>query len=723
MQLFFLTKNGIIGSAASYFLTLTLARHLGPTEFGRYSYVMIIGSIASVLVSFSTDNTAPVLFAHTKDDGAVIGAVYSVRLFLFGFVALCLPWAYCVDPALAFGVVAIAAFSLNLGFFYECTGSAVRYSYIYLVERIAYVSVVLLFILFGAASVTRIFEVLLLVTGASCVWQLYSNRATLKNVALLDGHALGRVLQNNMFLVLIALATFVYGGFSRLIFESRFGLKELGIYSAGWQLTTAITLFQAQVDRLWRLKLSSALLNRNLQSFTEHVKSYLILTTLPVIGLSLLVYLIAPQLIGLLFGEKYVLLRRLMPIFCLYFPIINLHGLSVILWIGLGNRTEYLLTSLIASAAFIALLLALPVELGLPSFAMAVVCSHGLSVLYLLLRFYAKHIRPLKQNDLYGRRPSMIIIDWHSSEDHASFNESLLSGLELARTRLYVFSGKLFSSRHDNVLLTCEGNRVTRAWAVFQICWANRSDSILFLTYDPVFVVPLRLFCSRLLVYEHNTTPEGPSLSKHAVWQRLFCRNLIRLAQFPSQMEVLVKLKQRCVYLGSPLKRDASKAAAGTPESFLAPSWRFQAGELLKIKHILGEREVLIKRGALSDESVLALQRDLLVTPLDWIDLGKVLPRTIAIVVTISSNTRGSGWFNEAIRFGVPLIITNRDVQEIFRKTFPQYPFVDPSEVRSPDELDALLRAIRAFPHDKYVDDYNRGLRGRFADAMPAMPS
>lgn len=406
LQLFFLTKNGLIGSAVSYFLTLTLARHLGPTEFGRYSYILIIGSIASVLVSFSTDNTAPVLFAHTKDNSAVIGSVYTVRVALFGFVMLCLPWAYRVDPALAVGVAAIAAFSLNFGFFYECTGSAVRYSYIYLVERIVYVSAVLLVLFRGDVSVSRIFEILLLVTGASCAWQLYSNRAALKNVELLDARALGRILKDNLYLVLIALATFVYGGFSRLIFENRFGLKELGIYSAGWQLTTLVTLFQAQADRLWRVKLSSALLNGDLQSFTKHVKSYLVLTTLPVTLVSLLIYLVAPQLIGLIFGEQYFLLLRLMPIFCLYFPIINLHGLSVILWIGLGNRAEYLATSLIASAAFIAMLLVLPVGLGLPGFAMAAVCSHGLSVLYLLLRFHAKHIRPLKS--------TILMVDAHS---------------------------------------------------------------------------------------------------------------------------------------------------------------------------------------------------------------------------------------------------------------------------------------------------------------------
>lgn len=395
-QLLFLTKNGVIGAAASYFLTLTLAKHLGPTEFGRYSYILIIGSIASVLVSFSTDSTAPVLFAHKRDKNAVISAVYSVRLAFFLLILIALPFAYYFDPALALGVLAIAAFSLNLGFFYEFSGLAVLYSYIYLVERIIYVLLVLCLVFLGNANVPRIFGFLLLVTAASCAWQWYSNVIYLKKFKLVDLREFGQILESNIFLVLIGLAAFAYGGYSRLIFQNKFGLAELGIYSAGWQLTTAITLFQAQVDRLWRLKLSSALLQGDLTCFADHVKSYLLLTTLPVVAFGLLVYLFTPQLIGLLFGEKYMLLLKLMPVFCLYFPIINLHGLSVMLWIGLGNRTEYLLVSFFVCIAFIALLLALPPRLGLPKFALVVVCTHGLSVVYLLLRFYAKHIRPLR---------------------------------------------------------------------------------------------------------------------------------------------------------------------------------------------------------------------------------------------------------------------------------------------------------------------------------------
>lgn len=313
----------------------------------------------------------------------------------------------------------------------------------------------------------------------------------------------------------------------------------------------------------------------------------------------------------------------------------------------------------------------------------------------------------------------MIIIDWLSVENHSSFNESLISALGISKMRLYVFSSCLLIEGQDNILMPSDGNRLRRALAVFKICWMNRQDSILLLTFDPLFAPLIKIFCSRIFVYEHNTTPERPGLSKHAVWQRLFCRSLVRLAQFPNQMDVLLKLGQNCFYLGSPLRRDALGSNGGVRTVFLAPSWRFQTNELLKISDILGKREVVIKRGSLSEAELGALSKELIISPLDWIDLNEILPRTIAIVVTISSTTRGSGWFNEAIRCGIPLIITNPDVQVIFRTTFPGYPFIDPLITRSAVEIESQLRAIRDFPHGEYVDNYNKEFRRRFLQLVP----
>lgn len=317
----------------------------------------------------------------------------------------------------------------------------------------------------------------------------------------------------------------------------------------------------------------------------------------------------------------------------------------------------------------------------------------------------------------------MVIIDWISAAEHASFNESLFFALGLPRTTFYIFDGGLIHPDHESILERCVGNRFVRALRVFRICWKNRTNTLLLLTYDPLFAPLLHLVCERVVVYEHNTTPERPDLSKHAVWQRIFCHRLVRCAQFPNQMEVLSKLGQKCVYIGSPLGAGGQMRIEGKKTLFLAPSWRFHADELLKVKDLVGRHEVLIKRGSIPENDLGRLQKELNANALGWIDLDDALPRTIAVIITISSVTRGSGWFNEAIRFGIPLIITNRDVQDIFRKTFPCYPFIDPASLSSADEFEARLQEIRAFPHAEYISKYNNELRDRFMNIMPAPSS
>lgn len=308
----------------------------------------------------------------------------------------------------------------------------------------------------------------------------------------------------------------------------------------------------------------------------------------------------------------------------------------------------------------------------------------------------------------------MILIDWISAEDHTSFNESLFSALDLKPTHLYIFSEKLKGPKCPKTVISCEG-RYRRTLKVLKLCAKHRNEDIFFLTYDPVLLPLVQLFCNRIFVYEHNTTPEREGFSKHAIWQRLFFHRINRFAQYPSQAYVLSKLKQRCFYLGSPLRKPEKRIVRTEPTLFLAPSFRLQVNELLKVKAAVQNREIIVKRGSLTAAELELLMNSLNVTPLDWIDLNTYLSKTIAVIVTIASRTRGSGWFNEAIKFGVPIIITSKDVQELFEETFPNYPFIRLDETGTPARLESDLKAVEGFAHEAYIDEYNKEMRERFA--------
>jgi hypothetical protein len=51
------------------------------------------------------------------------------------------------------------------------------------------------------------------------------------------------------------------------------------------------------------------------------------------------------------------------------------------------------------------------------------------------------------------------------------------------------------------------------------------------------------------------------------------------------------------------------------------------------------------------------------------------------IIITLQSDIRGTGWFNEAIGRGIPLLLSNKKIISVFTKTFPNYPFIDISNL------------------------------------------
>ena len=312
----------------------------------------------------------------------------------------------------------------------------------------------------------------------------------------------------------------------------------------------------------------------------------------------------------------------------------------------------------------------------------------------------------------------MIFIDWISTKDHASFNSSLFSSLKLSKCRFYVFSETLRIEGLDNIVMECNGGRLTRALKVYKICWRNRNNPIFLVTYDPVVFPLLQLFCREIFVYEHNTTPETGGFSKHAIWQRLFFWKVVRFAQFPGQERELKKLGQICFFLGSPLMKSISNIVRKKPSVYIAPSGRMQVDELFKMRKFMGNSEVVIRRSSCSDEQLDDLKKQVNVTPQEWIDLDEYLPKTKAIIITISSRIRGSGWFNEAIKFGIPLIITNPDMQKLFENTFPAFPYIRLDQVESVEDLEEQLIQINRFSGEMYIKDYNERIRQRYDEVV-----
>ncbi|MBW7835270.1 MAG: oligosaccharide flippase family protein [Sphingomonadales bacterium] len=385
-QLSILVNNSVIGSAASYILTINLANYLGATSFGLYSYILIVATIIQVLVIYATDISAPTMAAGGADHQRIYNKIITFRCVIFVLVIIILLLWPSVEFTILLGILALSISAINLSFFSEIKRQNTKYSFIYMIERLLYVALVFTLIFINYLQLIHVFIIYFTVTFISLgvQYNLYSDN--LKNYSVPKIKNLTVILYHNLPLVLITLSSFAYGGISRIILEDKLGLQPLGIFSAGMQLTALISIFQAQVDRVWRLPLFSALVDRELPVLWRQIYSYLFLTTLPVIVLAIFTYLYGGGIVSLLFIQEYGPLKELMPQFSLFFILINVNALLAILWIGFGARNEYLFISVFFGLAVLSILKMLPSTVQLSEIVMVILSVQALQTIVSIIR-------------------------------------------------------------------------------------------------------------------------------------------------------------------------------------------------------------------------------------------------------------------------------------------------------------------------------------------------
>lgn len=310
----------------------------------------------------------------------------------------------------------------------------------------------------------------------------------------------------------------------------------------------------------------------------------------------------------------------------------------------------------------------------------------------------------------------IIFIDWISTPYHADFNQNFFGALDCKDAQLFVFDDGLILDDQKTEKQTISESRFRRACQVIKLCWRHKKQKIFLLTYDPVFIILIQLFCRHLNVFEHATIPEGRSYRKHAIWQRLFFWRVRRFAQFPQGLTVLKLLKQNVVYLGSPLATYTPVNQREDCDVFLAPSDRLEAAELLKLRSFIKDAPVVLRKSALSAEEFSKVGCQMTLRPTAWIELDELLPKLKAVVIGVNSEIRGSGWFNDAIAWGMPIVITSESTIEIFKATFPEYPFCTANS--DEDAFNQLLAALDALDVKAYISSHNQAFKARFDAAM-----
>ena len=261
-----LASLNVVVAGLSYILTIALANYLGPQDFGFYSYVLVLAASLTIFIDYATDISAASLMAENKSIKKTFIVIYSVRILIY-IILFGLSWLIFLINFLSLsekldlfiGVNALILPALYTSFLFELRRKNATFLIIYGVERIIYIIAIASLILFDFLEIRIIFLIFLIISISSLFFQLSFNKKYFgKNFSLNISDAIF-ILKKNYLLVVVNISAFFYGGYSRLILESQYGLETLGIYSAGLQITNAVTILQSQIDRVWRLDISIAI--------------------------------------------------------------------------------------------------------------------------------------------------------------------------------------------------------------------------------------------------------------------------------------------------------------------------------------------------------------------------------------------------------------------------------------------------------------------------------
>tara|TARA_B100000287_G_scaffold432433_1_gene491775 strand:+ start:886 stop:1845 length:960 start_codon:yes stop_codon:yes gene_type:complete len=306
----------------------------------------------------------------------------------------------------------------------------------------------------------------------------------------------------------------------------------------------------------------------------------------------------------------------------------------------------------------------------------------------------------------------MLVIDWFSPPNHRNFSKAFFTALsEIHFSEYIVFDERLLLQEVKSSFLEAPASRFRRALFVIILVFKARKKKILLLTYDPLYLPLILIFKSDLIVYEHNTTPEEKDYLK-SIWQILFFKRVLRLAQFLGQYRRLLDLRQKVVYLGSPLYiLNSVYSNEHEKDLFIIPSARSVLNYLEKYNHIFKGEKILAKNNGVANFS--PKEVDLMFK--DRLELFYDSLPIKGILVSIDSYIRGTGWFNEAISNQIPLLVMNNESKVIFEETFPKFPFIYLEDIGNKTELFERLSKLRDYKDNRaYILRHNKTIQLRF---------
>lgn len=378
-------------SILAFGLNLYIARLFEIDQYGRYELLISIATVLSLLILYGSDTLLSKLFSNGLTEQQLYNRTITQKLISFFLILTAIIFIKS-EIALAFISINISCF--NLGWLFEIRRKNSRFALIQFIEKVIHVLIILLLYNFFDLSINLLLISLLCANLLSVGYQHLANKELIKGFNL-DWYC-KKDLINATLIVIISLFEYFNSGIAKLIISEKLSLEEVAIYSQGIKLLVIITIFQSQIQKIFR----PILFELKSRSFKELIKPYIFYSTLPAIFFGYCVYLIFPYYLNLLPQSYTQAIGFSFPL-AIFFVIVNIHALFKILYIKFDEIGKELSITLIMGVIKVITILIIPFNKSLTLFYMILVIDTfmiGIKLLFILLiheKYY--HYKSTKQ--------------------------------------------------------------------------------------------------------------------------------------------------------------------------------------------------------------------------------------------------------------------------------------------------------------------------------------
>jgi O-antigen/teichoic acid export membrane protein len=383
-----------LATSSSYLLTIFLARNGGPVKYGEYALCMAWAAIIITVINFASDSAFAHLVANRNGDvQGAFNTIITVRILIVIVVLICFmvlkSIALISMPWMALLLV-VPAF--NLGFIYEYYQNNLLFVFNIFAEKTALL--ILSVILLKIYEFQNVVYVLYFVVSIIfLIFQIFTYKLIVKKMHFVAVSDAISYFISYWPVLFIGLSQLGYGYYSRLVVENKLGVEVFSNVSLAFQVIALSSVYQGQVDRVFRRQFIDAGLNNNHSLYKDLFKKYIIFATLPLFIGSIVLYVISPKLILLIFGVEYKYAGEILRVISPLLVSANLMRLIDVVMLSRGLVKYNLSINISIMIIMLIVMIMVPFSASISAIMSVVVISQYIQIIvsYMLLSYMEQH--------------------------------------------------------------------------------------------------------------------------------------------------------------------------------------------------------------------------------------------------------------------------------------------------------------------------------------------